>query len=84
MMQPPERMEWRDIATAPKDGTLILVRGKPTDHPGLEVEFLAESTFTAYYEPIDEAFCINGGDWMGPFIEPTAWMPLPAPPTEGK
>jgi len=71
---------WQPIETAPKDGNIILLFGIPSIHPHLKVEFLGPDIFTAYWDQIDDAFCMNGGDWLGPFIEASHWMPLlPAP-----
>ena len=61
----------------PKD-RLILVYGTPDEHPMLEVIYDGPSWFTAYWDGIDEAYCINGGDWMGPFIKPIKWGELPS------
>lgn len=72
---------WQDIAAAPKDGTTILVYGVPERHPSLQSWFTNPTIIAAHWEHIDEAFCISGGDWLGPFVSPTHWQPLPAPPT---
>jgi Protein of unknown function (DUF551) len=71
--------DWQPIETAPKDGTSILVYGRPNDIDGL-VYFRGPSTHSAAWDEIDDAFCLTGGTWTGPFIEPTHWMPLPEPP----
>lgn len=59
--------EWRDIATAPKDGTMIDVHmpgvGRVTD------VFWA---WTLWHRDGDDL----------PDLKPTHWMPLPQPPTE--
>jgi hypothetical protein len=33
---------------------------------------------------IDTAWCINGDEWTWECDPPSHWMPLPAPPREGK
>lgn len=71
---------WQSIETAPKDGSSILVYGLPERHPKLESWFNQSVPIVAHWDSIDEAFCISGGDWLGPFIDPTHWMPLPEPP----
>jgi hypothetical protein len=71
---------WQPIETAPKDGTSILVYGLPSRHPHLQSWFEAPTRIVAQWDQIDEAFCIAGGDWCGPFVPATHWMPLPAPP----
>ena len=59
----------------PKD-RLILVYGTPSKHPSLEVTYTKPSWFTACWDDIDEGYCINGGDWLGPFIEPIKWRDI--------
>ena len=73
---------WQPIQTAPKDGT-ILVFGKPTAlviNGDTLVSFNKPAAYTAAWDEIDDAFCVSGGSWLGPFIEPTHWMLLPEPP----
>ena len=67
--------EWRDISTAPKDGTAILAYWSPV------VEGAADA--------MDIALWADGG-WRDPddiealYGTPTHWMPLPpAPSTSG-
>lgn len=69
--------EWKPITTAPKDVS-ILVWGKPSDIEGCT--FTAPGVHTAYWDEIDSSFCIKGATWLGPFIKPTHWQPLPEPP----
>jgi len=71
---------WQPIETAPKDGSSFLVYGQPQD-TGL-VRFRNDSVYSAYWNRLDEAFCLEGGSWLGPFIVPTHWMPLPVQPTQ--
>ena len=63
---------WQPIATAPKDGTRILVTSNwrdVNDKPlGVEISHWAET---------DEG-------WLSCEREPTFWQPLPAPPQEPK
>lgn len=69
---------WRPIETAPKDGTTILVFGHPES---IElVRYTRAAVYSAAWDNIDEAFCLSGGTWLGPFIEPSHWMPIPEPP----
>lgn len=59
---------WQPIATAPKDGTLILCAG----------EFCGPGDWVmkmGYWSEAEEGWCLFGGSW-----KPTHWMPLPAPP----
>lgn len=75
--------EWRTIDSAPRDGTRVLVYGKP-EPLRMDGETLVEWNITgvhaAYWDACDGAFCLDGGSWLGPFIEPTHWQPLPEPP----
>lgn len=73
--------QWKPIETAPKDGSLLLVTGCNGWSDVLAAWWVADS-------PEDDG---NGGKahWrgvlncVGPMrIDPTHWMPLPAPPTE--
>jgi hypothetical protein len=70
---------WRPIETAPKDGTTILVYGLPQSIEG--VSYHRPAAYTAAWDTIDDAFCLSGGTWVGPFIDPAYWMPVPPPPT---
>lgn len=61
---------WRDIASAPRDGTRILVYGAMRDG--------------GHY--IDICPFYHGRwtiEWMDGHEEPTSWQPLPLPPTNG-
>ncbi|MBL8582822.1 MAG: hypothetical protein JNL61_11425 [Rhizobiaceae bacterium] len=95
----PPTSAWRDIASAPKDGTRILL-GRP------ETEDSAETVAEGYYWEAEP----DGPDWMGhdggfldlglqsfdlprsfgnpthrrDGIQPTHWMPLPLPPGDEK
>ena len=73
-------MDWQPIDTAPKDGRSILVYGLPKDIEG--VRFTAPGVHAAYWDSIDSSYCLKGASWLGPFIEPTHWMELPAPPAD--
>jgi hypothetical protein len=83
--------EWRDIATVPKDGTVIDLWCPAVTLPNgyvLEARRKANCRWNVEHE--------KGGYWEGEFIEcedsftelgawcqaPTHWMPLPEPPTE--
>lgn len=79
--------EWRDIATAPKDGTEILGYGRVAGEisgEGWEVrtvilwEFDGESDFTGYNWRVAQT------DGYALWMKATHWMPLPSPPTPGK
>lgn len=57
--------QWREIETAPKDGTHILL-------------FVGGECVTAYYQYT--WFLVESGEFVCDAGKPTHWMPLPAPP----
>lgn len=63
--------------TAPKFGT-ILVWGKPKNTKLLQ--FTKPGWHTAYWDGIDQSFCLTGATFEGPFIKPKLWLPLPDAP----
>jgi len=76
--------QWKPIETAPKDHPILLYGGQPDHHhddnhdhvnsqPKHVVGWWGHDTWR--YTSYDSGFY---GDW----IDPTHWMPLPAPPTE--
>lgn len=66
-------------STAPRD-RVILAWGKPTDTD--LVMYNRSSWHTACWDEIDAAFCLTGGNWAGPFIEPEFWTEVPETPTQ--
>ena len=79
----PKADQWRKIETAPRDGTTVLVFGQPNNlviDGNTLVEYRAPARITAAWDAIDEAWCVSGGSWLGPFVTPTHWMPLPKEP----
>lgn len=71
---------WRDVETdRPPTDRAVLVYGRPKDTEDLS--FKAPQVHLAYWDTIDGAFCLDGGTWLGPFIKPTHWRPLPEPPS---
>lgn len=64
-----ERM-WQRISTAPKDGTRILAWPYWKEHPVALVRWSESSVLPHWRTP--------GGLWGN--LQPTHWMPLPAPP----
>ncbi len=85
-----QRGGWRDIATAPKDGSEILVwredcgvllaRFTSLGEFLTDAELEAFDEDTTYYEDWFYADFISGGRMEGEEA-PTHWQPLPAPPT---
>lgn len=62
-------MDWQDISTAPKDGTIVLVAVK-------------DAVFDAWWNEYDGWVdgCTDRYEDLITY-EPTHWMPLPLPPT---
>lgn len=73
---------WRDIESAPRDGSEILVFEATPTGPFMRVGYWEE-----HGEDIDTGRPSSGwseaDDGYVGFINPTHWMPLPAPPTKG-
>jgi len=78
-----EASEWRPIETAPKDGGAhILLYGSCTQQTqDLQLPKLPIA-FSGYWDTLDEAWCSTASTWLGPFFDPTHWMPLPEPPED--
>lgn len=62
--------EWRDISTAPKDGTLVLLWCASGIEPSL-AKFVSGQWRNNYYGSREP-------HWY--YSDPTHWHPLPAPP----
>lgn len=74
-------MTWQPIETAPRGH--ILVYGKPQNlvvDGSTLTNYHSAFVCSAHWDEIDQSFVLDGGSWLGPFIEPTHWMPLPEPP----
>jgi hypothetical protein len=67
----PRAAEWQPIETAPKDDRRVLVALKPRP-----LKTVGEITF-GYWAPEADVWT---RDETGEAIEPTHWMPVPAPP----
>lgn len=87
-----KNMEWQPIETAPRDGTAVLVMRDiwPGTNSGKAEECNGHNTYVAewwagerdgagawicYMDAIQDPECP---------VEPTHWMPLPAPPSNVK
>lgn len=82
--------DWQPIATAPKDGTWILLAGGKTDedfyNPSARAEWLNRAVTAFWHE--DQWFEDGGawaiafwdGDWRTYYDVPTHWMPIPSAP----
>ena len=71
------RMEWRDIESAPKDWTDVLVFSP--EHEG----FNCGGVFSAFYDT-DEACWFTHAPGHNIRLNPTHWMPLPPAPVVGQ
>lgn len=70
-------MEWQDIESAPKDGTVFLVY-EPEGAPCISVAFFATYEGEAYLRYADDL--LSDAAPEGP--EATYWMHLPPPPSQ--
>lgn len=73
--------EWMPIATAPRDGTPILVCGGKYGYEHFGSEFhnvTPPRAFTAFYDTDGE---FRATEDYGYYFRPTHWQPLPEPPT---
>jgi len=69
-----------NMSAAPRDGRTILVYGQPSD---VELGTYHKPGFhTAHWDELDQAFCLSGGTWLGPFIDPTHWAEVTSPEGE--
>jgi hypothetical protein len=68
--------QWQPIATAPKDGRVILVAKTGSKVPLPAYWNAAESNFYRHWDGsrLDQEYALSG-PWS-----PTHWMPLPPPP----
>lgn len=75
---------WQDISTAPRDGTWILVKCDGDIDEGDDRLISAQWTNNLNGRTTDWhwQFAWFDGGYYG-HVEPTHWMPLPAPPKEG-
>lgn len=63
---------WRDISTAPKDGTRILIYVPPEEDYDPEIQYVAYWNGEKWEEALGEGYTT---------FEPTHWMPRPPAPT---
>ena len=74
----PPASPWRDMATAPRDGTPIVLQGDDLRVEGKTVVAHWGTYVIEYWHVEDGKF--EPRPLRGP--EPTRWMPLPSPPTQ--
>lgn len=85
--------EWQTIDSAPKDGREIIAvfsndygyQDKPTVYGPWTVSFNGKEWVSSWdgYRVISSQTDF-GTDYRDPDIEPTHWMPMPAPPAQAK
>lgn len=82
--------EWRDISTAPKDGTRVMLWMVPT-YDGGTISLIDDDphpVFGSWVKWADndkESGFREGWTWYGSArCKPTHWMPLPPPPEKEK
>lgn len=78
---------WRQIETAPKDGTHILVLSAKGAHVSLWEEWLppdGAGGFWGIQIGDGDNACDPTWDHNVVSLKPTHWLPLPAPPSEDK
>ena len=78
-------MKWRDISTAPRDATEVLIcKATNADGKPIDKETFGLFVHRAAWWADEEG---NYGEWVvynnfnddAPFFEPTHWMPIPPP-----
>lgn len=73
--------EWQDIATAPKDGTEVLLFWNDRTGHGITVGKWSTDPYSRYPQPFwDTDRGIRHGKRWSREVYVTHWMPLPAPP----
>ena len=75
--------EWKNIDSAPKDGTRVITLNIPN-----EAKTLPSLIKISYFRKLDKSNFMYPGFWVfegaeGPSYEPTHWKPLPKQPLEG-
>lgn len=76
--------EWKDISTAPKNGTRVLLWMEP--HDDIKAREPEEAcavigSYVVWSWQMKQQGMKDGWSWYGPArCKPTHWMPLPAPP----
>jgi len=75
---------WCKGESAPKDRAIV-VYGTPEGEYGSSRQntaFWPLGIYLAQYDDCDDAFCLKGGGWLGPFIKPIAWAEEPESPKD--
>jgi hypothetical protein len=76
--------EWKDISTAPKDGTWVLISGGSIWY-GWSGDTIP-TCVVGQFLPTSNSwqFAWYDGGFYGEYETPTHWMPLPPPPKGGE
>lgn len=75
--------EWRDISSAPRDGTRILGYGQlagEVNGPSEEYEIVPIEWRGGFTDYVGYNWYIPFGDAYAAWLKPTHWMPLPDKP----
>lgn len=79
---PPQ--DWQDIASAPKDGTRVLLWMEPVNDARfkpIDGRHTVIATWVVWSDAMKRDGMRDGWSWYGsPLHYPTKWMALPAPP----
>lgn len=78
--QPETISPWRDIESAPKDGSLVLVGFWRDGEAFYDFDFLNDGIWQLYFDRA-EHYQIGGGNISPEKAPYTHWMPLPQAPT---
>lgn len=76
-------MMWQPIATAPKDGTHILLFAAKAWYPMVERNAEDSPIWTGYFSRWvggEGEWTVSGMEFHEGYGPPTHWMPLPEPP----
>lgn len=74
--------DWQDIATAPRDGTWVLLAGGSINYGWCRDD--RPPAVTSQYMDGCWQFAWYDSGYYGEYETPTHWMPLPSPPREGE
>jgi len=75
-------MEWQPIETAPKDDALLVCGTRQGwEHCGPHIVCARRDSWTGRWSIYGAAPSRHSPQWLDT-IDPTHWMPLPAPPAE--
>jgi hypothetical protein len=73
--------EWQPIETAPKDGTAFRAYAPELIHPDFNPWGSVEAVFDGESQFVGAVWDGCHDIWRTEIIQPTHWMPLPAPPS---